>query len=163
MDSQFFWLKVQLSVPARLTKGYCQQMARTRTVSLQAKIKLIRSRCLYPGEAERRDRAILSDAKHTAVLKDFIAPSQLACPAPQFSARNSLTISSPRALQLIVLLESCLKDNMKTPLPKLTFVYACLCKMPRQSEFAWETSGQEGAGLGVTVRMTAPPLTAGFS
>lgn len=69
-------------------------MAHTRTRSLKAKIKLIRSRCLYLAEAETQGPGILSDAKHTALIKDFIAPSQLTFPIPQFSVCDSFTINT---------------------------------------------------------------------
>lgn len=107
VDSQFFWLRCSsVFLLPFLTKGYCQQTGHTRTMSLKAKIKLVRSWCLYLAEVERQDPVILLDAKHTASIKDFIAASQLTFPIPQSSACDSFAVSSPQALQLIALLES---------------------------------------------------------
>lgn len=71
-------------------------MARTATRSLKAKIKLIASHCLYLTRAVRQGPATLSDAEQTALITDFVAPSQLACPIPQFSVGGSFTTSYPR-------------------------------------------------------------------
>lgn len=122
---------------SHLTKGYCPT-AHTRTRSLKAKITLIRSQCLYLAEAERQNPGILSDVKHTAFIKDFTASSQLTFPIPQSSICHSFTVSSPQALQLIAHLESWSSERQyEMSVPKLTFVYAHLRKMPWQPEFSW--------------------------
>lgn len=104
-------------------------------MSLKAKIKLIRSQCLYLAEAERQGPAILSDAKHTALIKDFIAPSQLTFPIPQSSVCDSFTISLPHTLQLLALLESWSSERQHENLPAQA--HLCICTPMQNATPVW--------------------------
>lgn len=141
-----FLANVWCSFPC-LTKGCCQQAARTRS-GFQSKNQINEKLVPYLAGAGRQDAAALSDAEHTALAKGSTAVCQLSFPVSPPSPCDLFAASSPDCSALLGSWSS-----EKQFLPKLISVYVHPCTVMCWFEFSWWVSWHKEEGLCMTATM----------